>query len=440
MQFESLAIVRLVLDKFGVQYKEETKSKSVVFSGKTGQNRKELLASMVFALRQVGISASHLKKSSHSSSSGHIETDDGIYIVLKPTVGATETLKINGSKLTEHGTDQYLVNALNPENSIKVRSFSSAKQIEDSIMAHLYGNPDVSEAIESTFRNYFASGDYSKIQWNPLVEQYEKNELAKHIGEPLLGYIAFKEKDWGAITGTTFLEFPIKSFKVPNQSNHSEIDSVFVDRFDHIHHISNKVTRGARASFFTNILPILDKVNSSNLNEPLRQLLYTSRSVVNPERNGKQIVYRFGLNYVLGMNLNNPYKVFSDISSKVESKELKEVVARIKRYLRNESRPYKDVVLSRLDAEHGYSSLTVFLCQEITRLLNEPETNNLLVKFISGKNFYQASLNTNMWNNGEVFYSIIQSGRLNLRIVGDKSSFGDIHAGHGLLNYALTSS
>lgn len=437
MQYESLGIVRIVLDKFGIVFREETKSKSIVFSGKTNQNRKDLLTSMVFALRQVGISASHQQKSTHSSGAGHIETDDGIYIVLKPTIGATENLKITGSKLTEFGTDQYLINVFNPKEQVKCRSFSSADQIKDSIMNHLNNNPDVSEAIVSTFDQYFKSFDHTVIDWNPLVSQTEKNELAKHIGEPLLGYIAFKRNDWNKITNSSILDFPIKSFKVPIYSNHSEIDSIFIDRSDKIHYISNKVTRGARASFFTNILPIIDKVDRSNLNSTLYNLVQVARKVDNPERNGKKIVYEFGLNYVLGMNVSNPYKIFTDIVSGNVTEELLSVVKKIKTFLSTNSRPYKDVVLSKLNMDNGFSSLTVFLCQEITRVLNEPENNSLLVDLISGKKFYQASLNTNLWNSGQVFYTIAESGNLNLRIVGDKSTYGDIHAGHGLLNYAL---
>lgn len=437
MQFESYQTVKVALEQYGIDYTEERKAKSIIFRGKTNQNRKELLASMEFSLRQVGISAQYITKSNHSGSAGHIETDDRIYIVLKPLTGATENLKITGAKLTALGNEQVLVNAFEPEQQLKCRSFESAEAIRTSILTHLMQNPDVDEAIERTFMDYFNSDDQSRIEWNPLITQSQKNELAKHIGEPLLGYLAFKQKDWGRTVSLDMMTFPIKSFKVPIYSNHTEIDSIFVDRMDHIYYVSNKVTRGARASFFTNILPILLKVQDQNLNRPLRELVYTAKSVINPERNGKQIVYRFGLNYILGMNLNNPYKVFSDITSKKETKELAEVVKTIREFFNNNHRPYKEIVLSKLNKENGYSSLTVFLCQEIARLLNEETTNRLLVGLVAGKRFYQASLNTADWNNGIIRYTIEQSGKLNLRIIGDKSTYGDIHAGHGLLNYAL---
>jgi hypothetical protein len=437
MIFGSKETIKLVLKEYNITFKEEKTSKYIVFTGKTDKKRRELLASMVYTLRQLGISAQHLANSSKSHSSGHIETDDGVFIVLKPIKGATENLKINGSKLTEGGQTEYLLNALNPSDRIRCRSFTSADQIKNSIITHLSNNPDVSVPIVNTFINYFNSPNMDTIEWNPLVTQSEKNELAKYMGEPLLGYLAFRYTHWSSITGKNFLNFPIKNFKIPISANNTGIDSIFVDSKDYVHFISNKVTRGARASFFTNILPILKNVNRSNLNSVLSNFMDVVDSTNGGERSAKEIVYKFGLNYILGLNLANPYKVYEEIYSKVLSKETLKVITEIEGYLNRNSRPYKEVVLRNLTPEKGYSSVTVFLCQEIARLFNEIATNKLLVNLISGNEVNQAVLNTNLWNSGTIRYSIESSGQLSLRIVGDKSTYGDIKAGHGLINYSL---
>jgi hypothetical protein len=96
-------------------------------------------------------------------------------------------------------------------------------------------------------------------------------------------------------------------------------------------------------------------------------------------------------------------------------------------------------VLDLLTHQNGYASITGYFTRTIaTDLNNCPNSIEFLKELIAGKKFYQANLNIQKWMKGEVEYNYVSSGKVNLKIFGDKSPLTDITAKQGLVNYLLT--
>jgi hypothetical protein len=62
---------------------------------------------------------------------------------------------------------------------------------------------------------------------------------------------------------------------------------------------------------------------------------------------------------------------------------------------------------------------------------------DIMKNILGGKNYYQANLNTNKLDKGELTFNIVKSGESILELTGTKSPYSDITAANGLLNYKL---
>jgi hypothetical protein len=61
----------------------------------------------------------------------------------------------------------------------------------------------------------------------------------------------------------------------------------------------------------------------------------------------------------------------------------------------------------------------------------------VMLEILSGKNYWQANLNMSSWDKGDVKFSLVNSGKSKLEIIGNKAAMTDLDATQGMINYVL---
>lgn len=362
----------------------------------------------------------------HFSSVGCVKTGDQKTIfIAKPISGATENLRIKASSLSSGGTYEYL-NLFGYEN-VPCYTFSNWNQLSSSIMTSLNENRYVSEHITSTFQEYFHRfpENPQKINWSDGVLVSEKNELGKYLGELMVGVLAFG--------GYVPIVENIAKFVVPVSSCFSGIDCAIINYNGTVVPISNKFGQGAKASFFSNLLPkIVRQKRKVNKNWSLQNVLDAAERVDYDERRAKEIVYNYGVKTTLNLDIETPFNVYKSIQNREETDDVRRVVSSIREKSTSEN------ILSLLKPEHGYSSVTGFFTRSLAADLNAcSDSIDFMKGLLAAKGFFQVNLNRVKWNKGEIEYSYVKSGDVSLTLIGDKSSLTDITAKQGLVNYLL---
>jgi hypothetical protein len=185
--------------------------------------------------------------------------------------------------------------------------------------------------------------------------------------------------------------------------------------------ISNKFGEGAKASFFSNLLPkIVANRKEIKKSWALWNIVKAASEVDFDESRAKEIVYNYGVRTSLSIpkeEIAQPFvEVYKAIVSGGRSAAVRRVVDTIKRQTDRRS------VLDLLTHQNGYASITGYFTRTIaTDLNNCPNSIEFLKELIAGKKFYQANLNIQNWMKGEVEYNYVSSGKVNLKIFGDKS-------------------
>jgi hypothetical protein len=200
--------------------------------------------------------------------------------------------------------------------------------------------------------------------------------------------------------------------------------------------ISNKFGQGAKASFFTNLLPkIVSQKKRIKKSWALWNVLKAAEMADFDERRAKEIVYNYGVRTALGITtIEAPYaEVFTAIvNGNVSRRSVRTVCAKIRSATSNTK------ILDRLTPEHGYSSITGFFTRALAADLNNcPHSIDFLKELIAAKDFYQVNLNPSKWMKGEIEYKYVPSGNVSLTMLGDKATLSDITAKQGLVNYLM---
>ena len=60
-----------------------------------------------------------------------------------------------------------------------------------------------------------------------------------------------------------------------------------------------------------------------------------------------------------------------------------------------------------------------------------------MIDILAGKNFWQANLDARKWKEGVISYSMFNSGKINLKIIGSKGAIKDIEMKEGMINYFM---
>jgi hypothetical protein len=402
-------------------YTVETTKTRNIFKIKCGGNRKEFLDQIETFLHSNEVDF-HREIRSYLSSYGHIQIDNN-FLLAKPIKGATENLHIKASGLASEGKLEIL--ELFGEKDVECYTFTKGSELIKSIANHLFGNPHISAPIQNTCLHLLNSDE---LFWEPDVLPSEKNELGKYLGEVLIGQLALEGK-----LNAPFLKGKAKKFIIPVSSCFSGVDCAIITKNDVVVPISNKFGIGARASFFTNLLPTIlafEKKIPRNATV-LKNIVSVAKQFANPERKAKEIVYGYGCKFVLGVDVEDPYQIYRDIVARRISKPTREVIKLI-------SEDRNPLITSMLTKQNNYSSVTGFLCRKFADDLNtSPASLDFLKGLLAKKDFFQANLNITKWNKGIIEYSFTQSGEIDLTIIGDKSSLSDIAAKQGLVNYLI---
>lgn len=347
--------------------------------------------------------------------------------------GATENLKIQSDTLIRYGKLE--VRTLNGQD-VRCAVFTTAEQLENSILRALKENRNVGPHIYDAVQDYFNSENLKKINWSDSFQSSDINELGKYLGELIIGVIVLRGKRDGKFSSDIFANQKIKEFIVPDDPSFSGVDSAFVKEDGSLIPVSSKLGSGAKASFFTNFLPkVIDKTNLKD--SVIKDIASAARNagitnaILTAKRGAKEITYEYSIRDILGIGPNqirNTYQIFTDVKKNNITKEVQLVIDAIK----------KNTMIEQGVKDKLPMSMTAVFSREMARRLNtDKESLDIIAGVLAGKDFYQANLDVNRWKRGEVFFKLLQSGKAKVSFIGNKSAIMDVDAKQGLLNYEL---
>ena len=347
--------------------------------------------------------------------------------------GATENLKITSSKLIRRAPIETRV-----LNGIDVRCgvFRSPYELQYSILNGLRENKNVGPHIYDAVEDFFNRPNLDRFEWNDSFQDYEINELGKYLGELIIGVIVMRKRTLGKFSEDIFSGEDIVEYIVPADPSFSDVDSAFIKRDGGIIPISSKLGVGAKASFFSSLLPrLIDSQNSKDrvINDVVKSARSAgvTKSVLQAKKGAKHITYEYGIREFLGIDsrqIKNTYQVFVDAKKNNITTEVSLVMEALR------SNPKVD---RKIKDQLPLSITAAFSREMANRLNNDKESLDYIVEALSGKNFYQANLDINRWKKGEVYFRILPSGKSNVSFIGNKAAINDIDARQGLVNYEL---
>lgn len=392
---------------------------------------------------------------------GRKPTDEGYLHIncIDKVKNGRATMQIESSKLINLGAD-IIVDSLNGQTNVPCKAFSSATDLAKSIINGLEEEPSVPDYITEQFVEYFANDlldGIKGITWNSGIGDKEKNTLGAYLGELLIGYMALS-KDANAFTVPEIVAYEIDYFAVPTDPSFPGIDSFIqyknrgVNSSGGKYLISSKAGKGAKASIWNNVMPLVVNAKKKNAagwralprDSVLKKLVTSFQAVANGANNGKKVVYHFGVNYILkqAATADTAYTLFRQLKSgklSSDNASLVQTARTVQAGLNKQNYPEatKSDVTSNLNSA-GAKAMTIFFCRYIAdELMREPEAINLILSCLSGKKFYQANLNMSKWRNGEISFSTTHVTNTTIKVTGTKSATNNLDANQGTVNYEL---
>ena len=335
---------------------------------------------------------------------------------------------INGGKKTEF---KFI------ENDIKCIEFSNARNLSDSIYDGLNKNRGISSEILYSLDKFLKSPKQGKFEWESDVSIEERNRLGVYLGELFIGLYALSGNHSPHISPIPW-KGNIGRFLIPTDPSFSGVDSFIEMEDGEIIPISSKFAGGAAASFFSNLLIKGIEHHRELPKSIFKDIVETAISIgvtklhLQRKQKAKPILYEYGIRNVLNLDkrsVRDTYEVFTDIKQNRSSDEKNLVISKIASLSHVEQK-----IVDALD-----DSVTAFFCREISDMLNKDRASmDVMKEILSGKNYWQANLDQNSWNNGHVKYRMVNSGSAKLTLIGNKAAIRDIDASQGMINYRLT--
>lgn len=353
--------------------------------------------------------------------------------IQKPvTKGATESLRINANNLTPTSNTRFIDVA---DKHFRVKVFVSVDDLRNSLMQGIASNRMIPEHLRENLMVYLQQSSFSTIVWDEEVSDSQKNELGKYLGELIVGLLLLNNEI--GIAGIV-PKGKVEEFLLPDDPSFEGIDSLFVKVNGVIVPISSKFGVGAKASWFSNILSNAMN-NQKMLTSPLMKAIadLANKNNINPHRQGKEILYLFGFQYILGgvVKPKDSYKVYSDIRKKKMTDEVQVTIDAIKNFklpLDGKGNTHAEIV------KNLPNSLTAFFSRRLAQMLNDdPKAVDDMLNILGAKDFVQANLIIRDWVKGKVKYSFTRSGSSKLTVIGSKAAIGNIEANQGMVNYLL---
>ena len=292
--------------------------------------------------------------------------------------------------------------------------------------------------------------DVSKINWNANIQGGDKTEIGKYIGELLPGFLILSKK-FSAFSQTDFVYTGhLPEYIVPEDPSFSGVDSIFdyreVQQNGGISPISSKYGVGAKASFWSNIMPEVlkypDKFKSLPSTSTIKRLISVASNYTNVERSGRSIVFEYGMQYFLGDYVHDPDEIYKKIvaSKTPVDGEVASVIRSAKNKISTlNSSVYKETTAPVLIKNlKGGKSLTSIFSRAIADELNADTTTvNAIKELVSGKNFFQLNLDESKFKKGQIYFNVKRSSAVQITFTGSKAATNDIAAKQGTVNYLL---
>jgi len=331
------------------------------------------------------------------------------------------------------------------------RVFKEPEQLAQSILQGLQDESSVPEyLVEQMFEFFYENieEDVSKISWNANIQGGDKTEIGKYIGELLPGFLILSRKT-SAFSQRDFIYInSLPEYIVPEDPSFSGVDSIFdyrnVQAGGGISPISSKYGVGAKASFWSNIMPEVlkypEKFSKLSNDSTIKKLISIASGYNNVERSGRSIVFEYGMKYFLGDLVHDPVDIYKKLSStKVDPDVASVSRAAIIKLQSLNSNMYKEtsapVLVKNLK---GGKSLTSIFSRAIADELNADDKTVMLIKeLVSGKNFFQLNLDESKFKRGQIYFNVKRSSAVEITFTGSKAATNDPAAKQGTVNYLL---
>lgn len=359
------------------------------------------------------------------SSVGAALLSDNIVVLAKPiTTGTTGNIaSLDARQFSKLGKSTKYEFA---DQKIDSVVFTSAKQIEQSIIEGCRSSSMLGEGYAEAFEDFFATGN---ISWSPTMPRPVINKLGVYIGELLVGWTFLSNKKNKYFANDPFSGAAV-AFYLPTDPAFSGVDSFVELRDKSFYAISSKFGGGAKASFFTNLF---DKgiQKRAKLSKSYFKDMCDFAATNNISSNkSKEFIYNFGIKHMLQISskeVPTPTDVFDNIRLSKDTNEVNFVASKIKE-LSKEQRIVKDLP----------NSVSAYFNRTIADELNKDRASvNQMREILAGKDYWQANLDINYWVRGIVKFKFINSGEASLSIIGSKSAITDITSKQGWVNYEL---
>jgi hypothetical protein len=359
------------------------------------------------------------------SSVGAAILPNGVVVIAKPQTKGV------GGNIAALDARAFAVGAKNQKfefagQLIDVASFTSAKQIEQSIIEGARKSNLLGEPYAAAFEDFFV---YGKISWSDTMARPVINKLGVYVGELLIGWAFFQTNKTKYFINNPF-RGQAKAFHLPTDPSFSGVDS-FIEMTDgSFYALSSKFGGGAKASFFTNLFEKGIKNRTKLSQSYFKKMCDFATSNNIPFNKSKDMMYMFGVREILGISkkdLNNPLKVFDDVKTGKVSAEVSKVIQQMK-IKAKDPQIFNNVPLS----------ISAFFTRTVAENLNKDRASiNQMKEILAGKDYWQANLDVNSWLKGEAKFKFINSGEASLNIIGSKSAITDITSKQGWVNYEL---
>jgi hypothetical protein len=308
--------------------------------------------------------------------------------------------------------------------SISCVAFTSAQEIEKSIINGSRNNNLLGESVADTFEGFFRTG---KFIWDPEISIRKKNIIGVYAGEVLPGWVLFSRNTNKFFATNPFRGTPEK-FYLPTDPQFSGVDSFIKMQDGTYYSISSKFGRGAQASFFSNIFETGIKNKNKLQKSVFKDILETASSNGLAFNKSRQIVYTYGIRNILKLSskeVPDPSKVYDlALQKQLNNETLNLVLTAIKQ----KDPSIKDLPLT----------MSNFFNKAIaTALDNDPKSVEQIKEILRGKDYWQGNLNITDWLNGELKFNWLSSASTQLKFIGYKSAATDLSCKQGWINYEL---
>lgn len=405
--------LKTTLEKSGYSVRDgKTKTSLVIETGRN-ENRPAILKAVATQL-----SGKYSPTSSYSKQ-GAVVVDQKYTVYSKPAIGTVSTL--DARVFSEIGEDYQMPYH---EDTVRTKRFSSAEQIELSIIEGCLSNPLLGESVADICQQMF---DDKQVDWGSTPPA-TINKLGVYLGEVLIGWVIMSNRS-KLLSGFS-IKKKAKYFIIPSDPSFSGVDSFIEFTNGDKLAISSKSGTGAKASMFTNLIPTTIKTLSSQPKNTsftkFCEFLVRNRI---KSTDAKGAVWTYAIREILNLpisKVSNPANVQNEIKTNKTSNERTLVESTAKQKLK----------LAQNEQNAFPQSLSVIFSKRIAEMFNNDSIDQLN-NILQGKEYYQVNLNTKDWSNGTIKFSFTKAGMGQLKIFGDKAVVTDITAKQGWLNYEI---